>query len=347
MRRFMLWCACALWVVATVQAQDALKAQTSGLIDLYAGYNFNNPPATVPAGNQNVVRAFDQRSASLELSLLELNIVKKPEPVGFTVTLTAGKSADLVHYSPGEDKFKLFQQAFVSTQIGEWTVDLGKFVTALGAEVIESSANDNYSRSLPFIYAIPFYHTGIRASTTLGAGWGLQAMVVNGWDITEENNGKKSFHVAFSYSSNQLTFVQNIITGDEASAPASGARTVLDTVLFYKLGADKVGFNVDFGEDKSASAKWVGYALYYRRALPKDRAVALRYSFFDDKDGFRTGVAQKLSEFTLTYEYPIGASVSRFEVRLDRSNQPFFLDSGGTASKKEQITVVYSQVFRF
>jgi hypothetical protein len=83
--------------------------------------------------------------------------------------------------------------------------------------------------------------------------------------------------------------------------------------------------------------------------LPKDRAVALRYSFFDDKNGFRTGagVAQKLSEFTLTYEYPIGASVSRFEVRLDRSNQPFFLDSGGTASKKEQITVVYSQVFRF
>jgi len=35
------------------------------------------------------------------------------------VTLTAGKSADLVHYSPGEDKYKLFQQAFVSTQIGE------------------------------------------------------------------------------------------------------------------------------------------------------------------------------------------------------------------------------------
>jgi len=248
---------------------------------------------------------------------------------------------------PGEDKFKLFQQAFVSTQVGNWTIDLGKFVTALGAEVIESSANDNYSRSLPFVYAIPFYHTGIRASTGLGAGWSLQAMVVNGWDITEENNGKKSFHVAFGYSSDQITFVQNVITGDEAIAPASGARTVLDTVLFYKFGADKVGLNVDFGEDKSASAKWLGYALYYRRALPKDRAVALRYSYFDDKDGFRTGVVQKLSEFTVTYEYPIGTSVSRFEIRLDRSNQPFFLDSGGTASKKEQITVVYSQVLRF
>jgi len=347
MRRFLVWCACALWVVATVQAQDALNVQTSGLLDVYAGYNLNNPPATAPGANQNTVRAFDQRSGALALSLLEVNLTQKPEPLGFTVTLTAGKTADIVHYMPGQDKFKLFQQAFVSTQVGNWTIDLGKFVTALGAEVIESSANDNYSRSLPFVYAIPFYHTGIRASTGLGAGWSLQAMVVNGWDITEENNGKKSFHVAFGYSSDQITFVQNVITGDEAIAPASGARTVLDTVLFYKFGADKVGLNVDFGEDKSASAKWLGYALYYRRALPKDRAVALRYSYFDDKDGFRTGVVQKLSEFTVTYEYPIGTSVSRFEIRLDRSNQPFFLDSGGTASKKEQITVVYSQVLRF
>lgn len=345
MRRATVCALCAVWGAMVMPLSAAPEVEVNGLLDVYAGYNFNNPPAS--SGNQNVVRAFDLRSASLEVSLLQVNLKAKAEPVGFTVTLTAGKTADVVHYSQGEDRFKLFQQAYLTTTVGNWTVDVGKFVTALGAEVIESSSNDNYSRSLPFFYAIPFYHTGIRASTSIGAGWGFQAMVVNGWDITEENNDKKSFHVAFTYSSDNLTFIQNVITGDETTAPPRGARTVWDTVLFYTFGADKVGLNLDVGEDKAAGAKWTGYALYYRRALPKDRAIALRYSYFDDKDGFRTGMAQKLSEFTLTYEYPLGSSVSRFEIRLDRSNQPFFLDESGAVTKKEQVTVVYSQVYRF
>ncbi len=344
MRRFVLSAACALCVIAAVHAQDKPAVEVSGLLDVYAGYNFNNPPA---GGNQNVVRAFDQKSGSLELSLLEITVQQAPQPVGFTVTLTTGKTADLVHYSLGEDRYKLFQQAFISTQVGNWTVDVGKFVTSLGAEVIESSANDNYSRSLPFIYAIPFYHTGIRASTTIAEGWTLQASVVNGWDISEDNNGKKGVQFAVGYSNDNLTFLQNVITGDESLSPASGARTVFDTVLFYTLGADKFGLNFDYGDDKSASAKWTGFAVYYKRSLPKDRAVAIRYSYLDDKDGFRTGAVQKLSEVTFTYEYPVGSAISRFEVRFDSSNQPFFLDAGGNVTKKQQFTVMYSQVFRF
>lgn len=345
MRRFVFGAlVCALWAVAAVQTPAEPKIQLRGLLDTYMGYNFNNPPT---GANQNLVRAFDQKSGSLELSLLELNITQPAEPVGFTLTLTTGRTADLVHYNPGEDRYKLFQQVFISTQAGAWTIDLGKFVTALGAEVIESSSNDNYSRSLPFVYAIPLYHTGVRATTSLGRGWGFQTMVVNGWDITEENNGKKSVHAALTYSSDRLSFVQNVITGDEAISPASGSRTVWDTVLFYKAGADKYGINFDYGEDKSASAKWTGFALYYRRALASDRALALRYSYLDDRDSFRTGVVQKLSEFTITYEYPIGSSLSRFEVRFDNSNQPFFLNASGAAAKKQQVTVVYSQVFRF
>lgn len=347
MRRLILCTMCALWGTVAVHSQGAPDVQVSGLLDVYAGYNFNNPPSDANGANQNVVRAFDQRSGSLSLSLLQVTLTSKPAPVGFTLTLTTGKTADLVHYAPGEDRFKLLQQAFVTTSIGNWTVDVGKFVTALGAEVIESSANDNYSRSLPFVYAIPFYHTGIRASTSLGKGWGLQAMLTNGWDVTEENNGKKSLHLAVNYANDRLSFVQNLITGDEAIAPASGARTVWDTVLFYTLGADKVRVNFDYGEDRAASAKWLGYAVYYRRALPEGRALALRHSYLDDKDGFRTGLAQKLSEFTITYEYPVGSSVSRFEVRLDSSNQPFFLNNAGVAAKKQQVTVMYSQVYRF
>ena len=39
-------------------------------------------------------------------------------------------------------------------------MDFGKFVTSAGAEVIESKDNWNYSRSLLFAYAIPYWHFG-------------------------------------------------------------------------------------------------------------------------------------------------------------------------------------------
>jgi hypothetical protein len=40
-------------------------------------------------------------------------------------------------------------------------IDVGKFVTQHGAEVIEAKDNWNYSRSLLFALAIPYYHMGV------------------------------------------------------------------------------------------------------------------------------------------------------------------------------------------
>ena len=49
-------------------------------------------------------------------------------------------------------------------------VDIGKFTTHLGYELIEGydGYNDNYSRSFLFGYAIPFAHTGVRTSYSFG-----------------------------------------------------------------------------------------------------------------------------------------------------------------------------------
>src|ERR1035438_296348 len=41
-------------------------------------------------------------------------------------------------------------------------------MTSAGAEVIETNQNWNYSRSLLFAWAIPYYHFGLRASIPIG-----------------------------------------------------------------------------------------------------------------------------------------------------------------------------------
>ena len=88
------------------------------------------------------------------------------------------------------------QQAYVSLLTGKVQWDAGKFVTPMGAEVIESQDNWNYARSILFGYAIPFYHVGLRATYPVNHKVALGAQLVNGWNNASENNGDKTFHLS-------------------------------------------------------------------------------------------------------------------------------------------------------
>ena len=75
------------------------------------------------------------------------------------------------------------------------TVTVGKFVTPIGAEVIESNANWNYSRGLLFDYAIPFFHFGASAKYAFNPKWALTGYLVNGWNNTIINHDTSDFGV--------------------------------------------------------------------------------------------------------------------------------------------------------
>ncbi|HYJ47218.1 MAG TPA: outer membrane beta-barrel protein, partial [Pyrinomonadaceae bacterium] len=143
------------------------KVEVSGFIDGYYSYNFNKP-----SGRTNVLRNFDTRNNEFALNLAEIVFEKKPDPadsrVGFRLDLDYGPATDMVHASEpgGREVYKVVQQAYGSylAPIGTGLqVDVGKFVTMHGAEVIETKDNWNYSRGLLFAWAIPYYHMGLRA----------------------------------------------------------------------------------------------------------------------------------------------------------------------------------------
>ena len=141
------------------------KIDVTGFVDVYYQYDFNRVD---PA-----LRSFDVQHNAFSLSLAEIAFAKgvtTDSRVGFRVDLGFGKTADLVAaYEPeqdGKEIYKHVQQAYVSVLAGrKLQLDAGKFVTPLGAEVIESQDNWNYSRSVLFGYAIPFYHVGLRATS--------------------------------------------------------------------------------------------------------------------------------------------------------------------------------------
>src|SRR5438309_5846076 len=173
--------------------------EVSGFIDGYYSYNFNKP-----AGRVNVLRNFDTHSNQFALNLAEIVIEKKPNPlnsrVGFRFDLDYGPATDLVHASEpgGSQVYKVIQQAYGSylAPVGSGLqIDVGKFVTWNGAEVIETKDNWNYSRGLLFTWAIPFHHTGMRANYTVNDRVSVGGALVNGWNNTTDNNTGKTVGV--------------------------------------------------------------------------------------------------------------------------------------------------------
>ena len=94
---------------------------------------------------------------------------------------------------------------------------VGKFVTYNGAEVIEARDNPNYSRSLLFNYAIPFTHTGLMAGYTFSDALTANLYLMQGWDITDDNNKGKTVGASIAYTPmEQLAMTFNFTYGPEA-----------------------------------------------------------------------------------------------------------------------------------
>ena len=110
-----------------------------------------------------------------------------------------------------------------------------------------------------------------------------------------------------------------------------GYRGLFDLVGSYNA-TEKLTFvlNYDYGWQENAStatptgngvATWNGIAGYANYQFTDQWRGSLRAEYFDDKDGFRTGVRQQWKEVTYTLAYLPNKNIElRGEVRYDRSN---------------------------
>ncbi len=316
----------------------------SGLADGYYSLNFNHP-----ASRANQLRNFDVKGNQFSLNMAKLTLEHAADPVGFRVDLGFGRAFDIVH--SGEKDLSVMrniEQIFVSLKPKRargFQVDFGKFVTSAGAEVIETNSNWNYSRSLLFAWAVPYYHFGLRTSMPLHKNLTAGLQLVNGWNNVEDNNTGKTIGLTGAFSSTKVTWSHNYYFGPEKLDANKGYRHVYDTTLLL-TPTPKASFyiNYDYGVDKQIAGgayRWTGIAGAARYALNGWFALCPRLEWFHDADGFSTGTAQKLKEFTLTAEFKVKDGIlMRPEYRRDWSNTPFF-DRGSTAgAHKNQDTLL-------
>jgi hypothetical protein len=321
------------------------KVDVSGFVDVYYGYNFNKVDPSL--------RTFDVQDNAFSLSQAEVAFAKgvsADSRIGFRVDLGFGKTADLVAAFEPEEKgveiYKHVQQAYISAFAGdELTLDFGKFVTPIGAEVIESQDNWNYTRSVLFGYAIPFYHTGVRATLTASDKLTLTGFVLNGWNNSSEiDDGACLAMGATVKPSDKVTWIANFMTGVEVED--ADRRNIFDTTLSLTL-SPKLSLMGNFDYGKEGDVKWWGLAAYAKLQAKEDWALVARYEYLDDTEGGFMTFGTKAQTLTLTSDHLIAGDLkARFEYRTDFANDPIFAKNDGS-SKKSQTTLTVGLVYGF
>ena len=338
----------------------------NAFIDAYYTRNFNDPST-----RQNQLRNFDIYENQITLSLVDLAVQRQAQPVGFKVELGFGTTSDWVNtakstFGTVSPSLANVMQAYgtVIVPVGSGLeIDIGKFVTHMGNEVIVSQSNWNYSRSYLFAFAIPYYHTGIRLMYPFVSNFTVALHIVNGWNSVIDNNKFMSLGATLNYSPTSTTnLVFNGMWGQEGIVPGeNGDRDVYDFILAQQLSdAFQVAINTDYGQAGTTAglALWKGLALYQRYALSSKFAMALREEVYYDPSfgGYTTGAGfakATFQEYTLTYElHPYDPLLIRIEGRDDFANGDSFLSASSVApyffpTKKSQPTLTVSVVTSF
>jgi len=374
---------------AAAPAKDPLAGISSvlggvnltGLVDAYYGYNANHPNLSNNGGTLNEPFTFVNNQFSLNLLELQLDKpVDKDSRLGFRTAFFWGQAANAVnnggssYFTPdlasGTNASQYLKEAYLSyfAPIGKGLqLDVGKWVTPAGVEVIEGNQNNNYSRGLLFSYAIPYYHMGARAKYVFNDKWTVTGYMTNGWNNVIATNSGKTGGVSIAYSPNKkLTITENYLGGPRdffGTGNNSAWSNLFDTVVTYspttKLSlAAEADYNriEEFWRGNSYTNKpadYAGVGLFAKYQVNPKVAVAARYEFLNDHDGFATpisyyGIAngQHMNEFTATAERKFaGHLISRLEYRHDSSNQTFFSRGNDFGVVKGQSTVDVGLIF--
>jgi len=306
-----------------------------------------------PSTGANQLYNYNTQSGQPELSLAKIVIDKSDQLFGLHLDAGFGETLRLIHATDpaaiDHPALRYIEQAYLivkpdHTHGAEF--DFGQFISPAGAEVVEADADWNYSRSLLFAWAIPAYHFGFKSTVPITKGFSAGVQLVNAWNTVWGNNELTNVGIVSTYTRPRYVWSANYYTGPNHVGTRAGKRNLLDTTLLLtptpKLSAY---VNLDYGQDNrvvphTGADRWAGAASAGRYQLRAKLAAAARVEWYDDANGFTTGLAQRVKEVTFTGEYKQNAHVlSRLELRHDWSDKAFYADGPKINARRQQTTL--------
>ncbi len=228
-----------------------------------------------------------------------------------------------------------------------------------------------------FAYAIPYWHTGARASYTFSSTFSAAVHFVNGWNNAIDNNRSHSMGLMLNYAVTPSTdIIFNGMDGFErAFNTPYGKRDVADIIVTQTVNDMlSLGLNADYGQERLENpagngplAMWKGAAVYGKCTINPKSALALRAEVYSDPFLYTTvagynpayytqatpfvNTKQTFTEVTLTYEYHMwDPLITRVELRDDMSNNAGFFNTASVTpslSAKSQPTLLVGVITTF
>lgn len=350
---------------------EALESR--GSIDLYYQFNFNQPQVVTPpsstslsqpAGN-NTYRIFDLYHDTLSLSLVELSLSHKMNRSEVVLDLAAGQTVEIL--SPRDEVSKHLLQAYINIAPEfdhRLTIQVGKMYTHLGFEVVKASENWNYSRSVLFGYAIPFWHVGAAVRYALvPEKLNLGLFIYNENTGLYETNRSKSVGLQLQgslWGDSQVTY--NFLSGPEISSDGvTHVRTLHEGIWTQPLSDNwQMAVDVVFGQlsrarsNQRRNAQWIAWAAYLKWQHDKFY-LSPRYEIYTDRSGATVETAttekpalpQRLITSTLTAGWEFEEGIEwKFEGRHDRSSARLF-NAHDQETRPTQTTLSTALVVKF
>jgi hypothetical protein len=348
-----------------------------GFVDAYASLNYRFPKPQSPVvpfgfvgGNQ--LRCFDMTDG-FALNWVGIGASHPPDPVGGGVSLRFGPGIVIFNAPPSPDSspatgLQYVKNAYVAWrpagQDGKVTLTFGKLSEPFGSEVADSQGNINYTRSLLFTYAQPFFFTGFRLDVEATSALSASFFLVDGWNTSQDTNLAKTAALQINWKPEEFGVGLGYSIGAEQPDVAYGPlravdgadsryRHLIDLIVEYRpIAPLRLLFNADYGQEKlppgapSGTARWYGMNLAARYQLDEVWAVGLRGEFYADPQGFttRTNTETRVGDVTLTGAFtPSPHLIVKIDNRVDVANEPFF-QKGVTDRSSTQFTTTLGVV---
>ena len=341
-------------VVLFAQFKDSTaQFKISGYVDAYyARYS-----DSVGVGNFQKFAAEAPKSNQFGLNIMQLSAQYSSSMLRATATLHFGDLPS-ASWTP---VYNMIQEANAGVKLGKslW-LDAGFFKTHIGTEALLPKDNIATSISVITLYE-PWFQAGAKLTYNPNDKFLFCLHLLNGYNVFVDNNSRKSVGISAFYAFSDKVNIgyYNLIGNEMPDSIKSPHTRVLNNFVFnwqinpkLKLlaGFDYITQQHSQLADSSKTATVTSAIITLRYQLAKKLGAYGRFEYFQDPDGFLSGVippvivdpsGYKLTGYTLGMEYKFTEnSYLRLEGRqldMDNTQKIFRTDGGQTNVRYEGI----------
>ncbi|WP_420459824.1 porin [Neolewinella sp.] len=311
------------------EEEETRSFQLSGYVDAYfqnvftdLDNDFPDTPLRFPTSFTGVNGGAETRGFGV--GNVNLLAEKTLGQVGFVGQIGFGPRAN-----EANGAFPNLQQLYVTYSPSESvTFTFGQFGTFVGYEVIDATANMNYSMSYLFSYG-PFFHTGLKADFAIAEGFGAMVGIFDNTD-SRFNNAGYYYGAQLSAEVGGLAAYLNFLTGtdqkdvlgdDNATTfqvDLTATYEVSETLMFGINASNKQTQRLNGNGEVGDGDGFTGVALYSTIGLSDAFALSLRGEGFKVADDPNTDTdGRNVLALTATGNFTIGDLRIMPELRFD------------------------------